>query len=54
MKINTDELINWIDKQAKEISFGEIDLKFIFHAGQLRRIEKSVTEKLQETGGGNG
>ena len=37
------ELIAWIQEQ--EIDYGEISIRFIFHNGQLRFIEKDRKEK---------
>jgi hypothetical protein len=37
----------WLLQEAGSLAFGQVTLTLIVHAGQLARIEKTVTEKTQ-------
>ncbi len=45
MKKIIDAAFNWVLKQ--KVEYGEVTLKFIFHDGQLRQIERDLKEKIQ-------
>lgn len=40
-------LISWMNENIKSISYGEIAVKFIIHDRQIKRIEKTLTEREQ-------
>ena len=42
-----DHLIYWLKESEKNISFGEIKITLIRHAGKTVRIEKTLTERQQ-------
>lgn len=49
------EILNWLEIKSSETEYAEISLKLIIHDGQLKRIERSCTEKLlpSKINGGN-
>jgi hypothetical protein len=38
----------WLSEQAKKYSYAEISIKLIIHNNQIKRIERSLVEKVQE------
>lgn len=42
-----ENLISWMNTNIDTISYGEIAVKFIIHDRQIKRIEKTLTEREQ-------
>jgi hypothetical protein len=40
--------IAWLRDKAAGMSFGEAGIKVIIHEGEIKRIERTVTEKVQQ------
>lgn len=39
-------MAEWIEDQADRLDYGEVSLCIIIHDGNIKRIERTVTEKL--------
>jgi len=39
---------SWIEEQITHLLFGEINIRFIIHEGKIKRIERTITEKVQK------
>ena len=48
-KIN--KAIEWITEAIQMTKWGEVKFVFCIHNGEIRKIEKSITEKIQVPGG---
>jgi len=40
--------ITWLRDKASEMRYGEAGIRIIIHDGKIKRIERTVTEKVQE------
>lgn len=38
----------WVEEQVSRYPFSEIGVRLIVHNGEIKRIERSITEKLQQ------
>jgi hypothetical protein len=48
MELQILKAATWAQEQAKKYPFAEIIVRVIVHDGEIRRIERTLTEKLQE------
>lgn len=53
-KQQLDNALKWISGELDGAAFGEIGIKFIIHGGEIKRIEKTITEKAQALPGEDG
>jgi len=42
-----ESLPGWLQSESQKHPYSEITLRLIVHDGRMRRIEKTVTEKIQ-------
>ncbi len=42
------ETITWMREKAALLPFSEIDIRLIIHDGRIKRVERTIVEKLQE------
>lgn len=42
------ETITWLREKATLLPFSEIDIRLIIHDGRIKRVERTIVEKLQE------
>jgi hypothetical protein len=42
-----NEPLRWLEKEALTMQFGVIALSVIIHAGKIKRVEKTITQKEQ-------
>lgn len=43
--------INWLEREALRVPYGEVGVVLILHAGRVARIEKTTVERNQPTRG---
>lgn len=48
--MNAAQLIAWLETNAQKIQFGEIKICLTIHDGQIRQVEKTVSEKERANG----
>jgi tRNA A37 threonylcarbamoyladenosine biosynthesis protein TsaE len=41
------ELIEWLEKANKAVEYGEIEIKLVYHQGQLISMEKHIIHKTK-------
>ena len=41
------EPLHWIEREVEALDYGVVMLSVVVHAGKIKRIEKSVTQKEQ-------
>jgi hypothetical protein len=51
MKTDFASIARWIEEQSARLPFGEINVKIIKHADQVRQVEKTVTIRERPEGG---
>ena len=39
--------LRWLERESENTAFGVIALSVVVHAGKIKRIEKSITQKEQ-------
>jgi len=39
------EVARFLDRQSPNIVYGEISITFVFHDGELKRVEKALLDK---------
>ncbi|HOU97006.1 MAG TPA: helix-turn-helix domain-containing protein [Bacteroidales bacterium] len=42
------ETITWLREKATILPYSEIDIRLIIHEGRIKRVERTIVEKLQE------
>ncbi|HPV39724.1 MAG TPA: hypothetical protein PKX40_00995 [Spirochaetota bacterium] len=42
------ETITWLKEKATLLPYSEIDIRLIIHDGKIKRVERTIVEKLQE------
>jgi len=47
-KDSINDIAQWLAEKSAMYQFAEIGVKFILHEGKIRRIEKTVVEKIQK------
>ena len=42
------EIITWLREKAILLPYSEVDIRLIIHDGRIKRVERTIVEKLQE------
>ena len=47
--ISINDTVNWLKDKSSLYPYSEINIKVIIHDSQIKRIERTITEKIQDS-----
>ena len=48
------EAAAWLEREARRVAFGELQITLVLHAGRVVRVEHGVIERMQPGSGAEG
>lgn len=51
MSLQLSKAVCWLGEKSQSMKYGELVIKVIIHEGEVTRVERTCTEKLQEENG---